>query len=88
MKLSVETLQEIQRDAAHGPAAMLDVFIRDVQHAVQRCTPDVQAYAKALLLKLEHLAQRERAEPASGDTNQEFLAPWLTSEPPSLTDAA
>ena len=86
--MNVEALQIIELDAARAPAPMVDHYIQLVRGSAVHSTPEAKEYASALLIKLEHLANSQRAEAADPIQAQTYLAPWLTIPSPSLRDAA
>jgi hypothetical protein len=85
MSMTKEALDMIELDAAIAPAPMLDHYIKVVRESVADATPEVQEHAQALLLKLDHLVNNQRAEPAS--VSPHYLAPWLTHAEPERAAA-
>ena len=88
MTMNVEALQTIELDATRAPAQMVDHYIQLVRSSSADSTPEAKEYASALLIKLEHLANSQRAEAADPIQLQDYLAPWLTIEPQPLQAAA
>ena len=88
MTMNVEALQIIELDAATASAPMVDHYIQLVRSSSADSTPEAKEYASALLIKLEHLANSQRAEAADLNQLQDYLAPWLTIEPQPLQAAA
>ena len=86
--MNVDALQIIELDAARAPAPMVDHYIQLVRSSSADSTPEAKEYASALLIKLEHLANSQRAEAADLNQLQDYLAPWLTIEPQPLQAAA
>lgn len=85
MTMTTEALDMIELDAAIAPAPILDHYIKVVRESVADATHEVQEHARALLLKLEHLVDNQRAVPAAA--SQDFLAPWLTLAEPERAAA-
>lgn len=88
MTMTVEALQIIELDAATAAAPMIDHYIQLVRSSIADSAPDAKEYASALLIKLEHLANSQRAEAADPNQAQSYLAPWLTIEPQPFQAAA
>ncbi len=88
MTMTVEALQIIELDAATASAPMVDHYIQLVRSSSADSTPEAKEYASALLIKLEHLANSQRADAAGLNQLQDYLAPWLTIEPQPLQAAA
>ena len=78
MTMTVEALQIIEPDASTAPALMVDHYIELVRSSTADATSEAAEYAAALLIKLEHLARSQRAEPVDSSRGQSYLAPWLT----------
>jgi hypothetical protein len=76
MPMTKEALDMIELDAALASAPVLDHHISVVRESIADAAHEAQEHAKALLLKLEHLANSLRAVPAAA--TQVYLAPWLT----------
>jgi hypothetical protein len=80
MTLTVETLHQIELDAAIAPALVVEHYARTIRANLSETSSDVAEHARALLLKLDHLVTRERAQTISPSKASAFLAPMLTIE--------
>lgn len=85
MSMTKEALDMIELDAACASAPVLDRYISVVRESIADATHEVQEHARALLLKLEHLVNNQRAERAAA--TQEYLAPWITLAEPERAAA-
>ena len=80
--MSIEAVEIIELDSAPAPGRMLDHYIGLVRSSLVDATQEVGEHARALLLKLEHLARNQRAQCIEPSGDQSYRAPWITLAEP------
>ena len=77
MPLTADLLETMEQEAELAPPSMLERCINLVKSEARRSSPELQAHAEVLVLKLEHRLQCQQVERARS-VRGEMLAPWLT----------
>ena len=77
MTLTIDMLDQIDREAACAPASMLRLRIAQVRAGLASGPDEARDFAAALLLKLEHRLREESVEELSRSGAPAYLAPRL-----------
>lgn len=84
MDLTIEALDAIERVCAHASIWTLKRCITNVSNGLAGASPEAQDYGRALLLKLEHLADQQQAPFVAQPWNSsnDFIAPAMALAEP------
>jgi len=77
MTLTINLLNQIEREAASAPASMLRLRLAEVRAGLASASTDARDYAGVLLLKLEHRLHGESVGGASTSEATAYLATWI-----------
>lgn len=85
--LTTDLLIAVDQDASRAPVTWLRLQASTIRDGLGAVTGDLRLHALALLIKLDHLEQLAKT-PQSEPHGATYLAPALTIESGSLTEAA
>ena len=77
MNLTIDMLDQIEREAISAPAPMLRLRIAQVRLDLASASKEAKEYAAVLLLKLEHRLRGETVSETVPPTTPIYLAPRL-----------
>jgi len=87
MTMTIDKLNQIEREAVSAPATMLRLYLTEVRAGLVSASSDARDYACVLLLKLEHRLRGESVGKACASDAPAYIAPWIGMAEPEKAAA-